>query len=277
MLQPTPRRPRHPVPALLLVLTVLLTACSGGGGDDQPSGGQSGPPPASTPSAAPTPDPAPTVGQCHRIGWEAALAPVAPERTVPCRQRHTSQTYFVGRLGAATDVDDAASGRRVARTCTRRLGAHVGADARALRLTMLQPVWFTPSLEQADLGADWFRCDVVVVVAEETLGSLPRRTAGMAGDDAVAMCGTFRPGTKRFRRVACARRHTWRAVASVDLDARTYPSAERARTAMEDACRTAAQDRTDDPLEFSWSEERPTRAQWRAGRRYGLCWVPTAG
>jgi hypothetical protein len=30
----------------------------------------------------------------------------------------------------------------------------------------------------------------------------------------------------------------------------------------------------DDPLDFTWSQESPTREQWDAGQRYGICWVP---
>jgi hypothetical protein len=39
-------------------------------------------------------------------------------------------------------------------------------------------------------------------------------------------------------------------------------------------CRDEARARSSDPLDLTWSEERPTRAQWGAGRRYGICWVP---
>jgi hypothetical protein len=90
------------------------------------------------------------------------------------------------------------------------------------------------------------------------------------------MCGTTEPGKPGFERVACARKHAWRAVASVDLAGKKYPTPEQSRAAMETPCRDAAEARTDDPLSFNWSEERPTREQWRSGRRYGLCWVPDA-
>ncbi len=267
-------RARHLV--ILLVAGLLaLTGCTGEAPDSTPRSESTS---AATPTTPPPePDAAPKAGSCHRLGWDDAVSPVAPaDDASPCGRPHTSQTYFVGTLPESVEVDDTAAADHVERACTRRFAAHVGATARELRLTMLQPVWFTPDLEQADLGADWFRCDVVAVAADETLARLPKRTKGIAGQDAVAMCGTAQPGTPKFRRVTCSRAHAWRAAASVDLDFKKYPSAEQARSAMADACRSTAADTSADPLEFRWSEERPTRAQWRAGRRHGLCWVPTS-
>jgi hypothetical protein len=43
---------------------------------------------------------------------------------------------------------------------------------------------------------------------------------------------------------------------------------------MDPVCRDVAADATDDPLDLTWSQESPTREQWDAGQRYGICWVP---
>ena len=32
-----------------------------------------------------------------------------------------------------------------------------------------------------------------------------------------------------------------------------------------------------DPLDFRWGYEWPTLEQWRAGKRYGVCWAPESG
>jgi hypothetical protein len=263
-----------------LLLALALVACTGEGADDA-SGGPSdgGTSDGSTPSA-PTepaePDPAPVAGQCHRLDWDSALSPLAGDTLVPCRERHTSQTFFVGRLRpaelAALDAPRVQS--RVAEVCGRRLADHAGAGPAALRLTMVETVWFTPSLERADLGADWFRCDLVVVAGPERLMPLPRRSAGLATEESVQMCGTAEPGTRGFRRVPCARDHAWRALSSVDLPGKRYPGADALSAELDDACRDTASEHADDPLTFRWAEELPTRQQWRAGRRYGLCWVP---
>lgn len=266
--------PRTAGPLVALVaVAALLTGCSGNDSDTPGAGAPSTT--SASGSPAPEPDPAPVAGQCHRTGWTAAVSPVPTARTVPCGRAHTAQTYFVGDLEATTEsVDDPGIQDLVAKTCSRRLVRHVGADARELRLSMVTPIWFTPSLEQVELGADWFRCDVVVVAAEGTLTRLPKRSKGIANDPATAMCGTAEPSTPAFRRVACARKHAWRAAASVDLPGKKYPTPEQSRSAMEEPCREAAEGLAENPLTFTWSEERPTREQWRSGRRYGLCWVP---
>ena len=49
---------------------------------------------------------------------------------------------------------------------------------------------------------------------------------------------------------------------------RRSPTAWRGRAATPPAPRAA------DPLDFTWSQESPTREQWDAGQRYGICWVP---
>lgn len=275
---------RRTTMSVLVAAVLLLGACTGGG--DRPDDDPGSAPPSSaepTPTAAATPEqPVPRRGQCRRLTWRAALAPTSAQRPVACRARHTAETFFVGRLaGAAADetvaVDSPAVQARAQRVCTRRLPRHLGVPPRDLRLRMAQVVWFTPSVADAEAGADWFRCDVVVVARDRRLLPLPRRTARAGGDAALGMCATAEPGTPRFRRVACALEHSWRAVATVDLPGRRLPTPGRVAELMEGQCRSAARERADDPLDFRWSEERPTREQWRAGRRYGICWVPTGG
>jgi hypothetical protein len=43
---------------------------------------------------------------------------------------------------------------------------------------------------------------------------------------------------------------------------------------MEGPCGDVARARAADPLDFTWSQEVPTREQWDAGQHYGICWVP---
>lgn len=235
---------------------------------------------APTATSAPTPSqPHPKVGECRAFGLKAAVAPVPQARPRPCRRQHTAQTFLVGRLdlvqgGHRLAVDSPAVQARPAGRCHARLARHLGADPRQLRLTMAQAVWFTPSIGDATVGADWFRCDVVVVAASGELLPLPRRTAGMGTPDRIAMCATAEPGTSGFTRVVCSRRHSWRAVSTVDLAGRGVPGPQTAAARMEGPCRAAARARAGDPLDFEWAQESPTRAQWEAGQRYGICWVP---
>jgi hypothetical protein len=268
----------------VLVLTLLLAGCTDDGSSSSSPSSPSSSPSASATSPSPTavvsPE-RPAEDGCHRLSYDEAIAPVVAGTDVPCRQRHTSQTYQVGRLDLVSDghllaVDSPDVQDQVARRCTSLLGRHVGGSAEDLRLSMVQAVWFTPSVEEAASGADWYRCDVVALAGEGELLALPRSSRGMvAASDRFAMCGTAEPGAASFERVPCGvGDHSWRAVATVDLPGSSYPTAAQAGARMESACRSAARGRADDPLDFTWSEERPTRAQWDAGQRYGICWVP---
>ena len=233
-----------------------------------------------TPTAAPTPtQPRPRAGQCHRLSLAQAVAPTTGSKPVKCRRPHTAETFFVGRLdltssGQSVTVDSAAAQAQPATACPRRAASHLQISPAQLRLTMARAVWFTPSVADGDAGAAWFRCDLVVVAGPGVLMRLPERTAGRGDLPAIAMCATAEPGTAGFDRVACARKHSWEAVASVDLGGPKFPPADEVSARMEPACRAAARARAADPLEFRWSEERPTRQQWGAGQHYGICWIP---
>ncbi|WP_210504215.1 septum formation family protein [Nocardioides xinjiangensis] len=234
--------------------------------------------PESEPSVSPDPGPRPRVGECHALTFRQALAVVGRTAPVACRRQHTAETYFVGRLDLETKagftrrVDSQAAQRQMRRACTTRLPRHLGRTPRDLRLSMVRAVWFTPSPKRAEAGADWFRCDVVAVAAPRALLRLPRTTRGW--DAAPAMCATAAPGTRGFRRVTCGADHTWRAVSTVDIPGARLPARAAIARRMDATCRDAAAGSADDPLEFTWAQESPTRAQWEAGQRYGICWVP---
>jgi hypothetical protein len=275
-------RPRRSPVALLLM--VLLAAGCSPGTDDSPgpdAGASTG---ASGNDAGEGRPRAPARGACYRLRHRDALAPVAHRAPVPCRRKHTSVTFQVGRLDLRPGkrrlrVDSRRVQRQVAEACPRRLRDFLGGTEEERRLSLLTTVWFTPSVEEVTRGARWFRCDVVAPGPDRSLLPLPPpdRLRGLLEDpvrrDGLATCGTAEPGTPAFQRVACARRHSWRAVASVDLGTGPYPAAADVAQRMADPCTAAARERADDPLDFSWTEERPTREQWRAGRRHGLCWT----
>ncbi|UFN44426.1 septum formation family protein [Nocardioides okcheonensis] len=262
-----------------LALVVLVTGCTLG--DPEPAADSPSPSPATT-STAPPPDPGPRprVGECHALTFRQAVTVAGRTAPVPCRRPHTAQTYFVGRLDLDTKAghtrrpDSRAAQAQARRACTARLPRHLGRDPRDLRLSMAQAVWFTPSPARAAAGADWFRCDVVVVAAPRVLLRLPRTTKGWSDAPGTAMCATAEPGTRAFRRVTCGSRHAWVAVATVDLPGARLPAEAAIADRMEAPCRDAARARSGDPLDLTWSQESPTAEQWAAGRRYGICWVP---
>ena len=74
--------------------------------------------------------------------------------------------------------------------------------------------------------------------------------------------------------MVCSERHTWRAVDVVELPTDTGYVAKELAATGDDACKVSPPTWPKGDLKRTWSFERPTRAQWAAGQRYGYCWVP---
>jgi hypothetical protein len=271
-----------------LVLVLGLAACTGGGPAGAPAttpattSNSPGGRPSGSPSALPAPLP-PEDLACYRLTFGQAVSPTSHRDPVPCAHRHTSMTVFVGRLtrlfpGGLPEIDAPRVNGRVAAACARRFRSFVGGSDEAHRLSMLRPVWFTPTLAEAEAGATWFRCDVVALAAEGTLLPLTGRLRGRldrAGwSERYGLCATAEPGTRRFKRVACARRHSWRGLASVVMGPGAYPGVAAVRSRGESICRARAKAAAADPLDYRWGFEWPTRQQWAEGRHHGVCWVP---
>jgi Septum formation len=279
------------VPALVAVATLALSGCTDGGDESSPGAAASSP--TVTPSGTgsePTvepPPPPPPAAACYRIGLVGATRQTNDTRPTSCRRPHTAQTIHVGRLdltpsGRRVTVGSAAAQRQPARVCPGRLQQYVGGTVDVLRRSRFEVVWFTPPLDEADRGARWFRCDAVAVADDERLLRLPLGN-GLRGvldrPGALAtygLCGTAQPGSRGFRRVACALRHSWEAVGTIDLaGGRRYPGTGRVRTAGDQTCADRVRTRSGPVLEFSYGWEWPTRAQWAAGQHYGYCWAPS--
>jgi len=269
------------------VTALLLGGCSGG--SDEPDEPAPSSPPASTSvpeSATPSPAVVPQPPQdraCYRLDYTEAVAPTVDVRSTPCARPHTSMTFAVGPLDAVVDghllaVDSARVRDQVAQTCPERFAAFVGGTPEDQRLSMLRPVWFTPTVEESDAGASWYRCDVVALAADERLAPLTGRMQGVLGRDEgrdrYGMCGTAAPGTKAFERVICSSDHTWRAVATVPFEGARYPGVAQVRQAGDEPCQDAGASAADGALDYKWGYEWPTAEQWRAGQHYGLCWAP---
>lgn len=243
------------------------------------------PTPSTSASASPTTVPArtPKVGECYRLDFKAATAAVSDARPVSCSQPHTAQTAYVGTIDPYEDghllaVDSDRVQQRIAQACPAKVDAYVGGDQEQRRLSRVRAIWFSPTLEQSDDGASWYRCDAVAVRSEDALATLPQQVKGALGTprgDRLATCGTAAPDAKDFRRVTCAEQHSWEAVSSVDLPDDAAYLGKAAGAAADDTCKGVAADRADDPLKYTWSFQWPTREDWQAGQRWGLCWVPS--
>lgn len=263
-------------------VALLLSGCS----DAAPS--SLAIPRAAPSTSSPTPAaaravPGPERDVCHQMTYDQALAPTDTSPAADCTRPHTAETFAVGELKTAVDghllaVDSTRVQRQVADLCPRRLASWAGGTVDDLRLSMLRAVWFTPTVAESDNGANWLRCDAIVVSADNTLAPVRLSLRGALADaslrDALAMCATTEPGAPGSEQVPCRDEHTWRAVAVVDLPAGDYPGVRQARAAGQDVCQDVGSERADDPLDFQWGYQWPTAEQWTAGQTYGRCWIP---
>lgn len=265
--------------ALLTALGIGLVGCSEDTGAE----------PETAPSSSPTQLPrakepkGPEDAQCYRLTYDQAVSPTNGRQASPCDRPHTSETSAVGTLETVVDghlvaIDSDRVQEQVATTCPEQVATFVGGTVETQRLSMLRPVWFTPTVEQSDAGARWYRCDVVAVATDEQLVELTTSLGGVLdtpeGRDGYGMCGTAAPGTEDFERVVCATEHSWRAIGVVDLPPGDYPGEEAAEAAGQTPCEDAGSAVAEDPLDFQWGYEAPTAEQWADGQTFGRCWAP---
>ena len=184
--------------------------------------------------------------------------------------------------GRRVSVDSPAAQRQPAGICPGELQRYVGGTIDVRRRSRFEVVWFTPTLDEAQAEARWFRCDAVAVADDDRLLRLPlgnqlRGVLDRPGALATyGLCGTAQPGTRSFRRVACALPHRWEAVSTIGLaGGDRYPGTARVRSAGDQTCADRVRARSGLSLEFSYGWEWPTGAQWAAGQRYGYCWAPS--
>ncbi|HEX5090042.1 MAG TPA: septum formation family protein [Nocardioides sp.] len=273
---------------LAVAVTAVLTLAGCDDDHKQEPAPAQGPTTTPTPVVAPPPPPAPRIGECYRLSYDEALAPTNTDSPVPCDKGHTSQTFAVGQLNLISNghllaVDSDAVQKQVAKRCPAQLGSYVGGTEAQRRLSLLRPVWFTPTVEQSDAGASWYRCDVIAVTGDNAVAKVDHKFAGAlkepAGRAEFAMCATAQPGTPQFSRVLCGEDHTWKAISVVDLADKArkkgvYPGEDTVRNAGQDACQEAARAIASDALDYEWGYEWPTKDQWKAGQTYGRCWSP---
>ena len=267
----------------IALLVLPFAACTGDDSDPTP---EERPSTAETARERDKPLRAPDAEACHRLDYADALRPTVDDTAVKCTKPHTARTIDVSRLdttvrGHFLAVDSARVRRQPGPACASAFADHVGGTEDQRRLSMLTVVAFSPTVEQADLGAAWIRCDLVAVVAPEQLGNLPGPLKGTldtpAGRDRFGMCGTTKPGSDNFQRVACSRDHAWRAVETVEIPAGAkgrWPGKRAARAAGQEPCAEAARGSATDALSYEWGYEWPDKEKWQAGRTYGFCWAP---
>lgn len=282
---------RSLVACCALALLAACTAAGEGEADaDVPPTASSSPAaePATEPDSEPTVEApqAPTEGSCYRLTLEEAARPTNDGRPVSCSTAHTARTIHVGRLdtvvaGHSLGVDSDQVQRQLAETCPAELAQFLGGDDEARALSRFEAIWFSPTLEEYEAGADWFRCDVVAVGAPDELLRLPSddRLRGILDRPGTlqtyGLCGTDEPGAPGFERVACSLPHSWVAIGTIPISGEDrYPGVTAVRQAGDQQCSEEVRARNDLVLEYSYGWEWPTAEQWATGQRYGYCWAP---
>ena len=274
------RRPLTTMAASVL-LAAGLAAC--GTGDDS-AGKPAVEPNSDSPSSLENVESMrPRPGDCHAMTLRQVTATSADDTSSDCRQRPTTITVAVGDLkvkGNEVSPDSNAAQDLMRRTCQPKVATWLGADAGDLRLSRLTAVWFVPTPEQVEAGASWFRCDVIGFDRGDHLQPLPppaRLKGSLKGDGGAryALCGTAKPGAKRFQRVACSLKHSWTAIAAIDISGgKKYPGDKVVREDGDGACSDKVREQSGGATTYDYGWEWPTRQQWLAGQHYGLCWAP---
>ncbi|UYM05735.1 septum formation family protein [Solicola gregarius] len=271
---------------ILFACTTLLVA--GCNGDDSPdAAGESDDPTSSetTSEPPPPPPPAPEQARCYQLSGDEVAQAHSDADPVACKKRHTSQTYAVGRLqknlvGRDAVLDSNAIAAFVDKRCAARFTGYVGGDAETRTLARVHHVWFVPTEDEITRGAHWFRCDVIANGSGGAPAALPAVTKGLlAADDALDSWGTCDRSGESLNPEAdwrlCSEPHNWQAIGTLSVGERdaSWPGRDDLQ-ARGDECEATVRDYLGDStgaLTFQWSY--PTSAQWRDGRRYGLCWT----
>ena len=264
------------------LLALTMSACSG---SSTPSKAPATP--SVTPDAAVVVPKAPKARACYRLTVKQLTQPTNDSVPVRCTRRHTARTIFVGRLdlvvdGPAIAVDSERVQEQLAKTCPAKLAAYLGGDPETLQLSRFRVAWFSPTLEEADRGARFYRCDLLAFGVEQKLFDLPRKVqlrgvlAAADGLDRFGLCGTDAPGAADFQRVICGLPHTWRAVSTIGLEGgKRYPGEDAVRDGGDSTCSDQVRELEGFALKITYGWEWPTRAQWKAGQHFGYCWAPT--
>ena len=120
------------------------------------------------------PPPAPKVGKCYDLTYKESLQGTSKADPVPCKDKHTSVTIYVGEFDPIVDghllaVDSDEVQAQIAKVCPSKVGDWVGGSKDDQRLSRFKATWFSPTLAASDAGADWFRCDLVAKRGDEVV------------------------------------------------------------------------------------------------------------
>ena len=244
------------------------------------------PPP--RPSTPPRPEaPSPTrrrpATPATALAYEDALAPTIGQKPVPL-QRAAHRGHLLRRPLRRGPARSTARGshRSCRPSCPQRFATFAGGTLEDRRLSLLRTVWFTPTIEQAALGARWYSCVALALRDNQHLAVLahgsPARSTRPRAAPTTACAAPPSPAPPASSS-ASARRPTRgrRCAPSASGRAATRASPRSGKPAQT-ICKDAGRAVASDPLNYRWSYAvaharavaRPARPTASAGPRPDL-------
>ncbi|MFT4009117.1 MAG: septum formation family protein [Nocardioidaceae bacterium] len=234
------------------------------------------------PSDSTTP---PEIGACRTLAPADLTRSTNDTPTVPCRDGHTAETFFVGEFTGAADTDqpeDTKLGIQAHDLCQPAFIEFLGGDESLVMRSTLTWAWYRPSDKAWKKGARWLRCDVVGGGEQsKQFVDLPETTKGVLlgrPSDQWLVCaqGDTVDGAVK---VPCTQQHDWRAISTVVLGRADdpYPGDRAVELKTRDYCSDQVgaylgYPVTDYDFGFTWFHE----GEWKAGNRRSICWAKTS-
>ncbi len=224
---------------------------------------------------------APELGACRRLTPDDVTQTSNATRAVDCTEKHTSETYAVGRL--PTEFDDAAYDAKdlgifAYQRCSEGFQEFVGADESLAMRTVVSWAWFRPSEKAWQDGARWYRCDVVGGgdQTEEYL-DLPVTAEGLLTERPDAWLVCVDGPTVNGMKLSCDQPHTWRAVTTIKLGqlGDTYPGDSVVEQRTRDFCSESVGAWLNYPVDYDFGFTWFRAGEWSAGNRRSVCWART--
>lgn len=181
----------------------------------------------------------PTVGECHNYGIGSFTAASETSAPVDCATSHTAKVIAVAMLPAGVTWANATTAQLTSITMKKCVPAYRailgGGSDKNRHMSAYALGWFVPTQAQREGGAEWLRCDLVIIRGRSSLRPLPTDSAPFLPakpfPKTVASCLT--PTTLYV--TDCAGKHAYRATGSFTRTG-AYPSAKQLKQIVLQRC-----------------------------------------
>jgi hypothetical protein len=208
----------------------------------------------------------PVVGECHDYGYSVMMGRSDTSPTVPCTDPHTAKVIVVAMLPNRIDWSDLSKVYGFMNNkCGPARETWLGRTVLLRGLTAYDLSYFIPTADEQAQGARWVRCDAFLWHAKK-LGMLPYDAAPLVPKpltDDVRRCLT-----STWLVTTCDASHIYRATADFLIRKAGYPS----RAVLLRMGRAKCPKLTGTQHYVFHS---PTKAEWKIGLRFTVCYSKT--